>query len=123
MNEIHLGDAETRFAKLVWQNEPITMSALNRVCEQELGWNRSTTYTVLRRLCQKGIFQTQDSIVTSCISRKDFFAMQSEKFVKESFDGSFPSFLAAFTERKKLSPEEIEAVRRMIEEFERGMKP
>lgn len=120
LKEIHLGEAETRFAKIVWQNEPVTTSVLYRLSEEALGWTSSTTFTVLRRLSKKGLFQTEKGVVTSLISRKDFFAAQSEKFVSESFDGSFPSFFAAFTERQKLTPEEIEAVRSMIEAFEKG---
>ncbi len=120
LKEIHLGEAETRFAKIVWQNEPVTTSALYRLSKEALGWTNSTTFTVLRRLCKKGLFRTEEGVVTSLVSRKDFFAEQSQKFVSESFDGSFPSFLAAFSERQKLTPEEIEAVRSMIEKFEKG---
>ncbi len=122
LKEIHLGEAETRFAKIVWQHEPVTTSALYRFSEEALGWTSSTTFTVLRRLSKKGLFKTENGVVTSLISRKDFFAAQSQKFVSESFDGSLPSFIAAFTEGKKLTSEEIEAVRTMIEAFEKGDK-
>ena len=122
MKELQMGEIETRFAELIWQNEPIAMNALIRLCERELGWKRSTTYTVLRRLCDKGIFQTQNSSVTSLLSRSEFFSLQSEKFVRETFGGSLPSFLAAFSERKKLSEEEIDAIRNLIESFEKGGK-
>lgn len=120
LKEIHLGEAETRFAKIVWQNEPVTTGALYRLSEEALGWTSSTTFTVLRRLSKKGLFKTENGVVTSLISRKDFFAAQSQKFVGESFDGSLPSFIAAFTERQKLTPEEIEAVKSIIEAFEKG---
>lgn len=118
MKEMQMGEIETRFAEIIWQNEPIATNALIRMCEQELGWKRTTTYTVLKRLCEKGIFQMQNSTVTSLISRKEFYARQSEKFVRETFGGSLPSFLSAFAERQKLTPEEIDAIRRFIDSFE-----
>ena len=93
MKEMRMGEIETRFAQIIWQNEPITTGELIRLSEQELGWNRSTTYTVLKRLCEKGIFQNQNSTVTSLLSESEFFALQSEKFVEETFDGSLPAFL------------------------------
>lgn len=118
MKEMQMGEIETRFAEMIWQNEPIATNALIRMCDQELGWKRTTTYTVLKRLCGKGIFQMQNSTVTSLISRKEFYARQSEKFVRETFGGSLPSFLSAFAERQKLTPEEIDAIRRFIDSFE-----
>ena len=118
MKELQMGEAETRFAKIVWEGEPIATGDLVRRCEEELGWKRTTTYTVLKRLCDKGIFQTQNSVVTSCVSRKDFFAMQSEKFVDLSFDGSLPQFLVAFSKRKTLTTEEVDAIRQFIDSFE-----
>ena len=118
MKEMQMGEIETRFAEIIWQNEPMATNTLIRISEQELGWKRTTTYTVLKRLCEKGIFQMENSVVTSCISRNEFYARQSEKFVRETFGGSLPSFLSAFAERKKLTPEEIEAIRRFIDSFE-----
>ncbi|MCH5183985.1 MAG: BlaI/MecI/CopY family transcriptional regulator [Oscillospiraceae bacterium] len=118
MKELQMGEIETRFAEIIWQNEPIATNTLIRISEQELGWKRTTTYTVLKRLCEKGIFQMENSTVTSCISRNEFYARQSEQFVRETFGGSLPSFLSAFAERKKLTPEEIDAIRRFIDSFE-----
>ena len=118
MKEMQMGEIETRFAEIIWENQPMTTGALIRISEQELGWKRTTTYTVLKRLCEKGIFQMENSVVTSCISRNEFYARQSEKFVQETFGGSLPSFLSAFAERKRLTPEEIEAIRRFIDSFE-----
>ena len=118
MKEMQMGEIETRFAEIIWQNEPMATNTLIRISEQELGWKRTTTYTVLKRLCEKGIFRMANSIVTSCISCNEFYAHQSEKFVRETFGGSLPSFLSAFAERKKLTPEEIEAIRRFIDSFE-----
>lgn len=117
MKEMRMGESETRFAKIIWQNEPITTKQMIKLCEQELGWKRTTTYTVLKNLCEKGIFQVQDSIVTSLVSRKEFFAAQSEKFVDLSFDGSLPQFLVAFAERKALTQEEVDAIQQFINSF------
>lgn len=115
MKEYQLGAVESRFADLIWAGAPITTGELVRQAEQALGWKRTTTYTVLKRLCERGLFQTRDSVVTALISREEFYAMKSCRFVEESFDGSLPAFLAAFTARKKLSPQEIDQIRRMID--------
>ena len=115
MKEYQLGAVESRFADLIWAGAPIATGELVRQAEQALGWKRTTTYTVLKRLCERGLFQTQDSVVTDLISREEFYAMKSCRFVEESFDGSLPAFLAAFTARKKLSPQEIEQIHRMID--------
>lgn len=120
MSEMQLGVVESQFADIIWNNEPITSSELVKCCEEHLKWKKSTTFTVLRRLCQKGIFQNNGGIVTSLISREEFYSLQSEKFVEETFQGSLPAFLAAFTARKKMTPEEVEALRRMVEEYEEG---
>ena len=117
MDELKLGAVEAHFADLVWQNEPLTTKELVQLCEQELCWKRTTTYTVLKKLCEKGIFKTENSKVSSLISRQDFYAMQSEKFVEDTFDGSLPAFIAAFASRKKPSAEELEEIRRMIDSF------
>jgi predicted transcriptional regulator len=98
---------ETKFAELMWDNEPIASGDLVKLCEKELTWKKSTTYTMLRRLCERRIFQNKDGIVSSLISRQEFQALQSEQFVKETFDGSLPHFLAAFVTRRKLSENEI----------------
>lgn len=120
MNDMQLGTVESRFADLIWRSEPIRSGDLVKLCERELTWKKPTTYTVLRRLCQRGIFQNIDGIVTSLISREEFYAMQSERFVEETFSGSLPSFLAAFTRRRSLSPGEIAEIRAMIDNFEEG---
>lgn len=117
MIEYQLGEVEARFADLIWQNEPITSAALAKLCDEHLQWKKSTTYTVLKRLCEKGIFQNQKGIVTSKLSKADFCAAQSEHFVEKTFDGSLPAFLAAFTTRKRLTPEEVEQLRKMVAEY------
>ena len=93
----------------------MTSRALVESCARELGWKKSTTYTVLKKLCDRGIFQNREGTVSSLISKEDFYAMQSEKFVEETFEGSLPAFLAAFTKRKNLTPEEIREIRAMID--------
>ena len=108
MSELRMGAIESRFADMIWENEPIPSPGLVKLAERELNWKKSTTYTVLKRLCERGIFRNQGGVVTSLISRRDFYAVQSEKFVEETFSGSLPAFLAAFTTRKKLSQEEID---------------
>ena len=115
MDDIKLGAIEARFADLIWHNEPISSGELVKLCQQELTWKKPTTYTVLRRLCERGLFQNENSVVTSCISRQEFYARQSEKFVEETFDGSLPAFLAAFGSRKKLSEREIDELQQLID--------
>lgn len=118
MNEIKLGMVEARFADIVWENEPLTTKELVAVCEKELNWKRTTTYTVLKKLCERGIFKTENSIVTSLISKNEFYAIQSEKFVEETFAGSLPAFIAAFSSRKKPTAKELEEIKKMIDSFE-----
>lgn len=119
MSELRMGAIESRFADMIWKNEPIPSPELVKLAERELNWKKSTTYTVLKRLCERGIFQNQGGVVTSLISRQDFYAVQSEKFVEETFSGSLPAFLAAFTTRKKLSEEEIAELQVLIDQSRR----
>lgn len=118
MDDKKLGAVEARFADLIWQHAPIRSGELVKLCERELTWKKPTTYTVLRRLCQRGIFRNEDGIVTALISREEFYAMQSERFVEETFRGSLPSFLAAFTRRRSLSAAEIDEIRKLIDSCE-----
>lgn len=117
MEEMKLGAVELRFARLIWENEPITSGELVKLCEKELGWKKSTTYTVLKKLSERGIFQNQNGTVTSRMSESDYHARQSEQFVEESFGGSLPAFIAAFTKRKALSESEVAEIRRMINSY------
>lgn len=116
MAEYKLGEIEMRFADIIWNHEPLPSGELVKLCAQELDWKKSTTYTILRRVCERGLFQNQGGMVTSLVSKEEFFAMQSEKFVEDTFAGSLPKFLAAFTRRKKLSEKEIAQLQRIIEE-------
>lgn len=115
MIEYKLGEIETRFADIIWNNEPLTSGELVKLAQKELSWNRSTTYTILRRLCQRGMFQNDKGTVTSLISKADFMAVQSEQFVEKAFSGSLPRFLASFATRKKLSDKEIEEIQQFID--------
>lgn len=115
MAEYKLGEAEMRFAQIIWDNEPIASGELAKISEQEFQWKKSTTYTVLKRLCERGIFQNEGGQVTSLITKQMFQAKQSEEIIDESFGGSLPSFVAAFTSQKKLSDKEIEEIKKLIE--------
>ena len=119
MGDLTMGAIESRFAEMIWEREPVSSTELVRLAQQELDWKKSTTYTVLRRLCERGIFQNQDGIVTSLISRQEFYAVRSEQFVEETFSGSLPAFLTAFTTRKKLSDEELAELEALIQSCRR----
>jgi len=114
MSEYKLGIVESRFADIIWQNEPLASSELAKLAFDELEWKKSTTYTVLKRLCDRGIFANENGTVKALISRKEFYALQSEEVVNDSFSGSLPAFVAAFSSRKKLSDEEINQLQDMI---------
>lgn len=117
MIDIELGEVQAHFADIIWEREPVASGELVKICQKELQWKKPTTYTVLRKLCEKGIFVNNDGIVTSLISREDFYAAKSERFVEETFDGSLPAFIAAFTSHKSLSPEEADEIQQMIDRF------
>ena len=115
MDEFRLGAVESKFADIIWENEPLSSRELVTLCEQRLEWKKSTTYTVLKKLCDRGIFRNDGGTVSSVMSRDEFYAAQSENVVNASFGGSLPAFIAAFTSRKPLSAEEIAEIRRMID--------
>ena len=120
MDSYKLGIVEQKFAELIWKNEPISSGELVKLCLKELDWKKSTTYTVLKKLCEKGIFQNINGMVTSLISKDEFFALQSKNFVDETFSGSLPAFIAAFTKKQKLSKKDIDEVQQMIDRFRKG---
>lgn len=120
MTEIQLGEIEARFADMIWKNEPVTTSELVKAAQKEFNWKRTTTHTVIKRLCDKGLFVNQKGVVTSLISRPQFYSMQSKQFVENTFDGSLPAFIAAFTRNSTLTPEEAEQIRTMISHAEEG---
>lgn len=119
MSEVELGAVQERFADIVWANEPIGSGELVKVCERELNWKKPTTYTVLRKLCEKGLFQNKDGMVTSLISREAFYAAKSQQVVEDSYEGSLPAFVAAFLKRKKLTQQEADEIQAMIDAFRR----
>lgn len=120
MEDYRLGAVESRFADLIWANEPLPSGELVLLCQRELNWKKPTTYTVLRKLCERGIFRNENGLVSSVLGREEFYARQSEKYVADSFQGSLPAFLAAFTQRKVLSREVIDQLRKMIDAYGEG---
>lgn len=116
MAEYKLGEIEMRFADIIWNNEPLSSGELVKLCAEELSWKKSTTYTILRRVCERGLFQNKNGTVTSLVSKEEFRSMQSEKFIDDTFAGSLPKFLAAFTRRKRLSEKEIAQLQQIIAE-------
>ena len=122
MNDYQMGAVESRFAEIIWKNEPVSSGVLIGICEEELGWKKSTTYTVLKRLCDKGIFKNNGGEVVSLVSQEEFYSLQSERFVEQTFGGSLPAFLTAFTSRKNLNEAEVEALRRMVREYDKEEK-
>ena len=119
MGELRMGTVEARFADMIWDHEPISSGDLAKLANQEFEWKKTTSFTVLKRLCERGLFQNQNGMVTSLISREEFYARHSELYVEEAFGGSLPAFLAAFGTRKKLTDKEIDEIQRIIESMRR----
>ena len=117
MEELKLGTVESKFADIIWENEPISSGQLVKLCGQQLDWKKSTTYTMLKRLCERGLFQNEKGMVSALMTKEEFGAAQSEKIIEESFDGSLPAFIAAFTSRKKLSPDDVNEIQKMIDSY------
>ena len=112
--DYHLGEMETKFADIVWENPGITTAQLVEACENAFSWKRTTTYTVLKKFENRGIFAKEDGVVKVLVTRDEFYAMQSEHYLERSFKGSLPHFLAAFTSRHKLTDAEIEEIEKII---------
>ena len=117
MDDTRLGAVESQFADIIWKNAPLSSRDLVKLCQQQLEWKKSTTYTVLKKLCDRGIFQNEDGIVTPLVSRQEFHVRQSQRFVEETFQGSLPAFISAFASGKKLSPQDVSDIRRMLDEY------
>lgn len=117
MAEYRLAEAESRFADVIWQEEPVGSMELVKICEEKFGWKKSTTYTVLKKLCDRGIFQNENAVVTSKLSREEFYGGKSRQFVEETFGGSLPRFLTAFIGKKKLTEEQVEEMKALIESY------
>ena len=122
MAEIKLGEMENRFARLIWENKNIPSGELVRLCERELNWKKSTTYTMLRRLCDKGIFVNDGGVVRVKMTEEELAAEKGEQLVNESYGGSLPKFLAAFADRKKLSSAELDEIQKMIDDYRKELK-
>ena len=120
MSDMHLGVVESHFADLIWANEPISTQELTRLCEQELGWKRTTTYTVIKRLGERGILKNEEGLVTALVSKEDAQAREINELVEEKFQGSLPAFIAAFTKRQDISQAELDEVQRMIDRIRNG---
>lgn len=115
MAELRMGTAEARFADIIWEKEAISSGELAKLGNKNFEWKKTTSFTVLKRLCERGIFQNQNGVVTSLISRDDYYARHSEQYVEETFGGSLPAFLTAFGSRKRLSDKDIEALQKIID--------
>lgn len=123
MIDIELGAVQERFADIVWAHEPVSSGELVKLCEQELKWKKPTTYTVLRKLCEKGLLRNEGGVVTARIPREEFYSAKSEQIVADSYKGSLPAFVAAFISRKDLTAQEADEIRQMIDAFRKGEKP
>ena len=118
MEELRLGMVESQFADIIWENAPLSTKELVALCAQRLNWKRTTTYTVLKKLCDRGIFATTDGVITVLYSKEEFHAIRSEDFVNKNFHGSLPAFIAAFTTRKSLSPTELAQIKALVADIE-----
>lgn len=118
MEKYKLGEMEQKFAELIWEKAPIATKELTKLCEQTFSWKRTTTYTMLKRLCDRKLFANEDGTVVVCMTRQEFQAAQGEQFINENFEGSLPRFLTAFARRKKLGDKEILELKKLIDEYE-----
>ena len=116
MNEYKLAQGEAKFADLIWCHEPIASGELVKLCKEELDWKKSTTYTVLKKLCDRGIFQNDNAVVSSIIEKDEFYARQSRRFVEDTFGGSLPKFLTAFIGGSRLSDRQVEELKKLIDQ-------
>ena len=120
MSDFRIGSVESQFADIIWENEPLKTKQLVELCAEKFEWKRTTTYTVLKRLCERGIFKVDKSIITSLMTKEEFYTIQSEKIIDEAFKGSLPAFIAAFSSRKTLSKEEVQEIQEMINKYKEG---
>ena len=115
MIEYKLGEVEMKFADIIWENEPLSSGQLVKFCEDKLQWKKSTTYTILRRVCERGLFKNEEGMVSSNVTKQEFLSNKTEQFIEETFQGSLPGFIAAFTSNRKLSDEDVEELKKLIE--------
>lgn len=114
---MELGEVQEQFANIIWNHEPISSGELVKICERELNWKKPTTYTVLRKLCEKGLFRNSDGRVTAIVSRDEYKARRSEQVIDDVFEGSLPAFIAAFASSRKMTRQDFDEISKVIAEF------
>lgn len=120
MNTPKIFESEYRFCLILWENEPVKSSQLVELCKEQLGWKPTTTYTVIKRLSERGVLKNENTLVTSLVTKEQVQASEIEEMVEKTFEGSLPAFVAAFTKHQKMSEKEIDAVQQMIDKFRKG---
>ncbi len=120
MNTPKVFESEYRFCLILWENEPVKSSKLVELCKTQLGWKPTTTYTVIKRLSERGVLKNENTVVTSLVTKEEVQAAEINEMVEKTFEGSLPAFIAAFTKHQKLSKKEIDAVQQMINRFRQG---
>lgn len=120
MNTPKIFESEYRFCLILWENEPVKSSKLVELCKEQLGWKPTTTYTVIKRLSERGVLKNENTLVTSLVTKEQVQASEIEEMVEKTFEGSLPAFVAAFTKHQKMSEKEIDAVQQMIDKFRKG---
>jgi len=113
-------ESEYRFCLVMWENEPITASDIAKLCQQQLGWKRTTTYTVIKRLAERGVLKNEEGVISSLVSKDEAQASEIDEMLEKRFEGSLPAFVAAFTKRQNVTEEELDEVQRMIDAIRRG---
>lgn len=119
MKSMKLGEIQAKFVELVWENEPISSGNLVKICEDRLNWKKSTTYTVLRKMCEKGILQNNKGIVSSKISKEEYYQQKGEQIINNYFEGSLPAFIASFTNQNALSIQDINEIQDLINRYKK----
>ena len=120
MNTPKVFESEYRFCLILWEHEPVKSSELVNLCKEQLGWKPTTTYTVIKRLSERGVLKNENTVVTSLVSKDEVQAAEINEMVEKTFEGSLPAFVAAFTKHQNISVEEIDAVQKMIDRFRKG---
>lgn len=120
MDTPKIHESEYRFCLILWEHEPVKSKDLVKLCQEQLGWKSTTTYTVIKRLSERGVLRNDNTVVTSLVSRDAVQAADIDEFVEKRFGGSLPAFIAAFTKHQKLSQQEVDAVQEMIDRYRRG---
>ena len=111
-------ESEYRFCLILWEHEPVKSTELVKLCEEKLGWKKATTYTVIKRLSERGVLKSENAVVTSLVSKREVQEAEIDELVERTFEGSLPAFVSAFTKRRKLSSKDVEQIRQMIESYE-----